>query len=402
MDPRTNPYSPGAGARPTELAGRDALIETSEISMDRMLNGLHANSMILTGLRGVGKTVLLVHLAALAKSKGIQVIKMEVPDARSGHLVREMVRALDIVLRRLDRKKRAGDSLRKARTALRSFAAIFQINYEGYTFGVSQAEVADYSGDFEADLPELLGPVLRAAAERDTGLMLFIDEVQYLSATELSALARTCHEAAQQGSPFLFVGAGLPQIAALAGEAKTYAERLFEYPMLAELHEAGARLALTGPAARQGVTITDDALALILKETHRYAYFLQCWGKFAWDEAQSDPITKSDVMGANPAIVAQLDQSFFRVRFDKCTELEQQYLRAMAELGAGPYRTGDIAAALQTSSSKIAPVRRNLIAAGMIYSQRYGETAFTVPLFDTFMKRMIPRLEPYQAKRKRK
>ena len=367
--------------------------------MDRVLNGFHANSMILTGLRGVGKTVLLVHLAELAKSKGIEVIKMEVADAKGGYLVREIVRALDIVLRRLDRRKRAGDNLRAARTALQNFAALFQVGYEGFTFGVSQAEAADYSGDLENDMPELLAPVLRAAAERDTAVIIFIDEVQYLSTAELSALTRACHEASQSGAPFLFFGAGLPQIAALAGKAKTYAERLFLYPELGALDDAGARRALREPAARQGVAIADDALALMLKETHRYAYFLQCWGKFAWDEAEANSISKADVKNAGPAIIAYLDQNFFSVRFDRCTELERQYLRAMAELGPAPYRTGDIAGAMQTTSSKLAPVRRNLIAAGMIYSQRYGETAFTVPLFDAFMKRMMPQMEPYKAKR---
>ncbi len=400
MDPRRNPFSPGAGVRPAQLAGRDELIETCEIAMDRVLNGLYANDIIMTGLRGVGKTVLLNHLVNLAKSRGMETIKFEVPDASGGHLTPAMVIALGAVLKKLDRLKKAGDGLRLAAAALQNFAAVFRVKYEGFSFGASPARAVADSGDLETDLPELLMPVARAAETRKTAVVLFIDEVQYLTKKELSALARTCHEAAQQGVPFLFIGAGLPQIAALAGDAKSYAERLFLYPEVAALDDAAARKALSAPAQAQKVKFTNGALDRILKETDRYPYFLQTWGKFAWDTASKSPITEADVKEANPAIIAHLDQNFFRVRFDRCTGLEQQYLRAMAELGAGPHRTGDIAAALGTTSSKLAPVRRNLISAGMIYSQRYGETGFTVPLFDGFMKRMLPELEPYKPGRR--
>ena len=400
MDPRRNPFSPGAGVRPAQLAGRDDLVETCEIAMDRVLNGLHANDIIMTGLRGVGKTVLLNHLVTLAREKGMETVKFEVPDARGGHLVRAMVLALGAVLKKLDRMKKAEAGLQLAGAALRNFAAVFKVKYEGFSFGASPASGTADSGDLETDLPELLIPVAQAAAKRKTAIVLFIDEVQYLTKPELSALARACHEAAQQGVPFLFIGAGLPQIAALAGDAKSYAERLFLYPEIAALDEVSARMALQEPARQQGVEFTDAALDAILEKTERYPYFLQTWGKFAWDMAEDSPITQADVTNAYPEIIAHLDQNFFRVRFDRCTELEQHYLRAMAELGAGPHRTGAIAKAMQTSSSKLAPVRRNLIAAGMIYSQRYGDTGFTVPLFDGFMKRVLPQLEPYKPRRR--
>ena len=400
MDPRRNPFSPGAGVRPAQLAGREDLIETAEIAMDRVLGGLHATDIIMTGLRGVGKTVLLNHLVTLAKAKGMETIKFEVPDARGGHLTPAMVIALGAVLKRLDRLKKAGEGLKLAAAALQNFAAVFRVKYEGFSFGAEPARALADSGDLETDLPELLMPVARAAGARRSAIVLFIDEVQYLTREELSALARACHEAAQQGVPFLFIGAGLPQIAALAGEAKSYAERLFLYPAIGALSPQAAREALRAPARQQGADFTDEALERILEETERYPYFLQTWGKFTWDAAGESPITEDDVAAAGPSIIAHLDQNFFRVRFDRCTELEQQYLRAMAELGPGPHRTGDIAAALSTTSTRLAPVRRSLISAGMIYSPRYGETGFTVPLFDGFMKRMLPTLEPYKPKRR--
>jgi len=395
MDPRTNPYAPGAGIKPPAFAGREDLLEQIDIIYDRKLNALHASDVILLGLRGVGKTVLLNALHATAKSKGIETIKFEVPDGTGGHLNRALIPALNVVLQKLGRRQAVEEKLKRAAGALRGFASVFQISFEGFSFGATPPPPIANSGNLEFDLPELLCAVADAAMARDTCLAVFIDEVQYLEKKELSALARACHEAAQTGVPLIFIGAGLPQIAALAGEAKSYAERLFLYPEIGALSAAAAREVMVLPAQREGVSYTDAALDLILQQTQRYPYFLQSWGKFAWDQANGTTIEVHDVKLALPDITAHLDQSFFRVRFDRCSALEQKYLRAMAELGEGPFQTGDIAGILGTESAQVAPVRQKLIRAGMIFSQRHGETDFTVPLFGAFMKRMLPRFEIY-------
>lgn len=400
MDPRQNPFVPGAGVRPPEFAGREGLVEQVEIALDRTKSALYANSAMLLGLRGVGKTVLLNALHNSAKSKGFETVKCEVPDGSGGHLARLLVPNLGVILRRLDKRRAAEERLKQAAVALRNFSSVFKIQYEGISFGATESSLDAASGDLEADLPDLIRLVAEAARERDTAVAVFIDEVQYLSKVELSALARSCHEAAQNSFPYILIGAGLPQITALAGDAKSYAERLFVYPEVGPLEAEPARRVLNDPVQRQGASFTEEALGRIFSDTNGYAYFLQTWGKFAWDEAATNEITEADVVSAGPAIQTYLDQNFFRVRFDRCSPFEQQYLRAMAELGPGPHRTGDVAQALGTESSNVAAVRRKLIEAGMIYSQRHGETAFTVPLFDEFMKRAMPVLEPYSPRKR--
>jgi len=257
------------------------------------------------------------------------------------------------------------------------------------------------TGNLEQDLPDLIKAVAEAAKERDSAIGLFIDEVQYLSHQELAALIVACHEIAQQNLPFLFIGAGLPQLAALAGNAKSYAERLFTYPQMGPLEPAAARDALVHPAQNQGVLFDDDAVAEMLRVTECYPYFLQEWGFQVWNAAPSSPIRRIDVEQATPGIIAHLDANFFRVRFDRLTALQQKYLRAMAQLGPGPYKTGDIAATLGVKAAAIATIRQQLIDKGMVWSQRHGETAFTVPMFDVFMKRQIPVSERHKPKRRK-
>ena len=402
MDPRTNPFVPGAGVRPPEFSGREGILENADIAMDRIKNGLHANGMILLGLRGVGKTVLLNRLHLDAKAKGFQTIKFEVPDGAGGYLAKQLVPNLNVVLRHLDRMRAAGALLERAGSALRNFASAFSVSYQGFSIGATSATIAADSGDLEYDLPELLSLVGAAAQERGAAVALFIDEVQYLGKPELAALTRAFHEIAQTGLPVILIAAGLPQIAALSGEAKSYAERLFHYSELGALDPASAKKVLSEPAKRQGASFSATALARILKETQGYPYFLQTWGKFAWDEAQGPEIGEADVENAWPDIVTYLDQNLFHVRFDRCSGAEQHYLRGMAELGPGPHRSGDIAAALCTTSSAVANTRKMLIHAGMVYSRQYGETSFTVPLFDDFMKRVIPTLTPYRPKKRQK
>ena len=402
MDPRTNPYAPGAGARPPSVTGRDDLLETVDIALDRRLAGRHTADVVLVGVRGVGKTVLLNRLHATAKAKGYETVKFEVPDGSGGHLAPALVPALNAVLRRLDRRAKAEDMLNRATAALQNFAAVFRVKYEGISVGADPAAPLADSGAMESDLPELLCAVAEAAQARQTGLALFVDELQYLSLAELRGLSRASHDAAQEGLPYLLIAAGLPESTALIAELKSYAERLFDFPEVGPLPEDAARAALTEPAAEQDVSFDPAALDRILAETACYPYFLQVWGKFVWDTAEQSPITKDDVARAGVDIMAYLDQHFFRARLEQCTEAEQHYLRAMAELGPGAHKSGAIAAAMGVTSDRVAGLRKSLIENGLVYSPGYGEAAFTVPLFDDFMRRIEPELKPYEPRRTRK
>ena len=250
------------------------------------------------------------------------------------------------------------------------------------------------SGDLAEDVTDLLVAAGEAAQTRGTGLLLAIDEVQYLSDTELAALIMAIHRTTQLNLPVVLVGAGLPQLPGLAGDAKSYAERLFEFPEIGSLSEEDAKAAILIPAQDQDVEFSDDALQMILETTHGYPYFLQEWGYHLWNAAQASPITGDDVRRVHPLVVDHLDKNFFLVRFDRLTPKEKVYLRAMAELGPGPHRSGDVAAALGVRVESVAPRRSGLIAKGMIYSPAHGDTAFTVPLFDEFLHRAIPVFEP--------
>ena len=398
MDRRNNPYAPGAGLQPPELAGRDTLIETATIDMERAMAGRPTKGMMLLGLRGVGKTVLLNRLVAIANLNGFQTIKIEAPEG--GALPELLAPALRSVLYALDLKAAAGHKLRQAVTVLRSFAAVFKVTVGELEFGIEPARGLADTGRLQQDLPDLLVAIAEAAAERKMAVGLFIDEVQYLSADELAAVVVACHEIAQRNLPLLFIGAGLPQIAALAGNAKSYAERLFNYPQVDQLPPAAARDALEKPAKSEGVTFEPAAVAEILRATEGYPYFIQEWGSQVWDAAPASPITLQAVLDATPGVIAHLDANFFRVRFDRLTSLQQKYLRAMAELGPGPHKTGAIAATLGVDAASVATVRQQLIDKGMIWSQRHGETAFTVPMFDAFMRRQMPNLEQHIPRRR--
>lgn len=390
MDRRNNPYAPGAGLQPPELAGRDRLLADASIDMDRVLAGRPAKGMILLGLRGVGKTVLLNRLRSTANEKGFRTARIEAPEGSP--LPQLLVPELRQLLYGLDLRQAASHRLLRAANLVAKFAAAFKVKAGDLEFSVDLAPGEGDSGNLEQDLPHLLVALAEAAAERRTAIGLFFDEVQYLSPTELGAVVVACHEIAQQNQPFLFIGAGLPQVAALAGKAKSYAERLFNYPQLGPLEAEDARAALLKPARAEGVVIDDGAARLILDAADNFPYFIQEWGFQVWNAAPASPITTAMARAASPDVVAHLDNNFFRVRFDRLTLLEQKYLRAMAELGPGPHGTGRIAETLGVRPSTVATVRRHLIDKGMVWSQRHGETSFTVPMFDTFMKRQMPQL----------
>ncbi len=391
MDPRRNPYAPGAGSPPPELAGRDALIERAAIALDRIRVGRFDKSLMLVGLRGVGKTVLLDRILKDAHVRGIQCLRLEAPDDRS--LPALLSPALRAALIRLDTGAAAGAAVKKAMGVLASFVGVFKVRYRDVEVSIdapAEPGLAD-TGDLEADLADLLSTIGEAARERDTAVVLFIDELQYVSEDHLAALISALHRCSQRQLPVTVVGAGLPQLIGKLGRAKSYAERLFEFPEIGPLSPIDAATALTAPAERESVTFTQDALEEILQRTSGYPYFLQEWGKNAWAVADASPIDLKDVAAATRNALADLDASFFRVRFDRLAPAEKIYLRAMAELGPGPHRSGDIAAQLGRKVTSLAPTRNALIGKGMIFSPDHGFTAFTVPLFDGFMKRMMPK-----------
>lgn len=390
MDPRTNPYAPGAGTQPPELAGRDEIIEKAAIALDRCRNGLPSRSLLLVGLRGVGKTVLLTRLAQEAQAQGFVVISIETPEKRS--LPALLIPALRSALLKLDRMTATSDLVKKTLRVLGGFVAAMKLKYDDIEFAVDlgrQPGVAD-SGDLEHDLMELFIAVGEIVKEKNTALALFIDELQYVEEEQFAALIMALHKCAQNQLPVLLIGAGLPQLVGQAGRAKSYAERLFEYPEIGPLTETAAKRALELPAKKMHVEYRPDALMEILLQTQSYPYFLQEWGKHSWYCAQQSPITLENVKDASELAIAELDASFFRVRFDRLTPAEKKYLRAMAELGPGLNRSGDIAHLLKKEVQAVAPTRASLVAKGMIYSPSHGDNAFTVPLFSDYMKRVIP------------
>ncbi len=388
MDPRGNPYAPGAGSRPPELAGREAILERAAVALDRIRNGRHAQSFILIGLRGVGKTVLLNEIRRDAEARGIATVPIEAPEGKS--LPHMLVPALRTALLKLDRGQATMTLAKRGLGALARFVRAFKLNYGELEASLDFGEpgIAD-NGDLEADLIDLFDLAGAAAGERKTSLTLFIDELQYVPETELAAVITALHRARQNERPVTLVAAGLPQIVGLAGRAKSYAERMFLFESIGPLDTTAATAAIVRPAKAEGVDFTPDALAEILNLTQGYPYFLQEWGKHSWEAAFQSPITSDDVKIATPITMAALDASFFRVRFDRLTPSEKRYLKSMASLGPGPHVSALIAETIGRKASSFGPVRASLIAKGMIYTPGYGQTAFTVPLFDEFMQRAM-------------
>lgn len=390
MDPVHNPYAPGAGSPPPELAGRDQLRESLRVALERTRKGLQAKSMVLVGLRGVGKTVLLDRMRDEAEQRGFHTARLEAPERQS--LPALLAPQLRQILLRLSRVDRTKDLAAKGLRALAGFAKGLKLKYQDIQVGIDYAPEAGLAdnGDLEQDLKALFEAVGHAASQAETAVVLFIDELQYVKESELSALISALHLCAQRKLPVTVVGAGLPQLRGLAGDAKSYAERLFDFPFIGALDDAAARDAIVKPAAGHAVEFTPEAIELVLRQTRGYPYFLQEWGKHSWDVAIASPITVDDVAVASTEATAAMDASFFGVRFDRLTPAEKRYLRAMAELGPGPHRSGDIAAQMDRKVTSLAPTRNAIIAKGMIWSPSHGDTAFTVPMFDQFMKRIMP------------
>jgi AAA ATPase domain len=390
MNPLTNPFSPGAGNQPPELAGRSELLRRVEILLARTKAGRTEQSMFMVGLRGVGKTVLLNKVREMAQAQGYQALLIEAHESKA--LPNLLLPSLRQTLFALDRMQNVSQKVKRGLRVLRSFIGAVKVKVGDAEFGLDidpETGSAD-SGDLEADLAELFVAVGEAAADRQTAVAIIIDELQYMTELEMSALIMATHRVSQRNLPLVLIGAGLPQLVGLAGKSKSYAERLFTYPEVGALSLADASLALQGPVATQGVSFTSEALAEVFRVTQGYPYFLQEWGYQSWNMAGQSPIDADLIRQTTVASTARLDQSFFRVRFDRLTPREKDYLSALAELGTGNQRSGGVAERLGVKVQTIAPLRSSLIKKGMIYSPAHGDTAFTVPLFDQFMLRTMP------------
>ena len=388
-----NPYNPGAGVPPPELAGRDNLVEIANVAIARAKAGRPAKSAIMLGLRGVGKTVLLNAFEAIAEEQGCQTALLEIDPGTP--LAQQLAPQLQHILHRLDRVKKAGNEVQKAFGALRAFASMFKATVGDVDFGFA---VTPATGDLSIDLTDLFVAIAEAAKKRDTAVILLIDEIQYLQKDDLSALIMALHKIAQRQLPLLLFGGGLPQLAKLAGDAKSYAERLFDYPPIGPLDAAGARVALSAPAEREGVKYAKDALDYVIEQTGGYPFFLQVWGSHCWDTAQKSPITLADAKRASETAIAALDEGIFKVRLARLTERQKAYARAMADFGAEPVNSSDVANAMNLSLSQAAPIRDELIKKGMAYSPERGLIGFTVPKFDEYMRRAMPATKRKAAK----
>lgn len=393
MDPIKNPFSPGAGSPPPELVGREGILEQARILLGRIKERRPEKSILLTGLRGVGKTVLLNEIERMAAKAGYRTVPSEAHEDKS--LAALLVPPLRKLLFELDRVAGAGDKAKRALAVLKGFMSGLKVKMGEIEIGldIDPEKGAADSGDLESDLPNLFLAVAEAAEERRIPVALLIDELQYFNQKELSALIMAMHRMQQRQLPMLLLGAGLPILPGLVGESKSYAERLFSFPDIGALSQTDAIKALQDPTKAAGVGFDADALQEVFRLTQGYPYFLQEWGYQAWNRAAASPITFQVVRDATPTVIQRLDANFFRVRFDRLTPGEKRFLRAMAGLGAGAQRTGDIADALKVTVNALGPVRSKLIKKGMIYSPAHGDMAFTVPLFDQFMLRAIPNLD---------
>jgi hypothetical protein len=385
MDPFRNPFAPGAGSRPPELAGREDVLTSANIALQRALLGRSAQSQMFLGLRGTGKTVLLNEVMDIAEKAGYLASFVETPEnKRLADLLYPQMRQ---ALRKLSVVETAKAMAVQGMRALRGFASAFKISLGDVEIGVEpDSGVAD-SGNLENDLPEMFEAIGRAAQAGGKGWALFLDEVQYLTEEELAAVIVAVHRMSQRNLPVMVFGGGLPQIARLSGDAKSYAERLFNFPAIGPLDSKAAKAAIQKPLQDEGVDILPEGLNLILERTLGYPFFLQEWGHHAWENAPNSPIKLEDVETAGKKALQRLDNGFFRVRFDRLTKAEVDYVRAMASLGSGPYKVNDVAIALKKDPKALGPRRASIIRKGMIYSPSYGDIDFTVPLFDDFLRR---------------
>ena len=394
MDRIRNPYVPGAGISPRELVGREELLDLARIAIERAKAGRPARSFIAVGLRGVGKTVLLRHSRDLANAVGFRSVMIELQERKP--LASLLVPPFRRLLSDFDRFGAVNSAVKQGLRALKGFVTALKVKTSEVEVSLdfdAAPGVAD-SGDLEQDLPDLFSALGEAARARESGVALLLDEIQYLSEPDLAALIMALHRTAQENLPVVMVAAGLPHIVGMSGQSKSYAERLFEFPRVGPLSPADVARAVLEPARAEGVDFEPDAVTAIAEITGGYPYFLQEWAYHAWNLAQVSPITAADVAVAGAIAIQRLDESFFRVRFDRMTPRERDYARAMAALGPGPYRSGDVARLLGKAPQALGPLRQGLIVKGTVYSPAHGDAAFTVPMFDQFLHRVMPDWAP--------
>lgn len=385
MDERNNPYSPGAGLRPAALVGRDSELQDWSVALDRIENARSARSIVLHGLRGVGKTVLLGEFHQQAEDHKWVSVMIE---ANTGRPLREaLARALYPVVRELVRPK-AGDKLKKALATFKAFSV--QVDATGtWSFGldVAPAQGRGDSGELETDLSELIKDLAEAAQEQNRGLAILIDEAQDLNNDELKALCAICHQGGQRDWPFLLALAGLPNLPKVLSEAKSYAERLFTYREITQLQPDAARQALTEPAAAEGVSWEEVAVSYVVKETRSYPYFLQEYGQATWNAAGGTTLTYNDARVGAVSGQAHLDAGFYRARWERAAPAQWAYLEAMAQDGEGPSQSGEVATRLGKTPTGVGPIRDSLIKKGLIYSPEHGQITYTVPGMADFIAR---------------
>jgi len=389
VDPVRNPYAPGAGQRPPELAGRDREIGQFEVVLERVARGRPERSMVLTGLRGVGKTVLLNAFRSMAMQRLWGTGKIEARPDQS--IRRPIAGALHMAVRELAPRHRAPDRIDHFLGVLKAFSTRDPAAPKGSLsaqLGIDVPAVrgrAD-SGDLEIDLTELLTDAAAVAADLSVGIALFIDEMQDVPAADISALCAACHELSQSGGPLIVVGAGLPHLPSVLSASKSYSERLFRYVPIDRLDRAAADQALLAPARREGADFESAALDALFEAADGYPYFVQAYGKVTWDVAAASPVTAGDVKVASPQAESELAVGFFGSRYERATPAEREYMRAMAMLGDDPVPTSSVADELGRKPSSVSPARDGLIKKGLIYRSERGLIAFTVPHFGRFLR----------------
>jgi hypothetical protein len=390
VDPVRNPYAPGAGQRPPELTGRDRELRQFEVVLERVARGRPERSMILTGLRGVGKTVLLNTFRSMAIQKLWGTGKIEARPDQS--IRRPVAAALHMAVRELAPRHRAPDRIEGFLGVLKAFAQADAQPAKGTQrrwnpgIDVPASRGRGDSGDLEIDLTELFVDAASVATDLGVGIALYVDEMQDIPAEDISALCAACHELSQIGGPLIVVGAGLPHLPAVLSASKSYSERLFRYARIDRLEREAADRALLAPAEREGVSFTQDALDALYEAADGYPYFVQAYGKVAWDIAPETPINDGDVKVAAPEAEGELAVGFFGSRYERATPAEREYMRAMASLGDEPVPTANVADELGRKPSSLSPARDGLIKKGLIYSAERGLVAFTVPHFGQFLR----------------
>ena len=387
MDPLTNPYTPGAGFPPPELAGREQILTNAELAIKRNAIGRPTRSLMFIGLRSVGKTVLLKEIQSIANKENILTnffeINLKYP------LVKEVIRVLQSTFLKLDRVNGVRKTVKRGLRVLKSFVGAIKIKYKDVEFYLDidkEAGTAE-SGNLVVDMTDVFLAAGEAAKECDSSIVIFIDEIQKIEPGDFEALISSIHQINQNNLPLMVIGAGLPNTIRKSAEIKSYVERLFEFPEIGSLNCDDAKLALTRPAEKAGVSFNENAVNAIVEQTKGYPYFIQEWGYQTWNVASKSPITVTDVNLAGKESIKRLDENFFKVRFVQLSKLQQKYLKAMAQLGQENIKSGDVAKILNQSSSSLGPIRKALINNGMIYSTRYGYITFSVPLFEEYLNR---------------